>query len=68
MSEGRLVLALCEQPDRDRIVKGSIPTLIIDKYMVEGGEQGRKREAESSGVSACNNIFWVSKVRSVVNS
>lgn len=46
MSEGRQVLALCEQPDRDRIVKGSIPTLIIDKYKVEGGEQGRKRGRE----------------------
>ena len=57
MSEGRQVWALCEQPDRGRVVKGSIPTLIIDKYKGDEGERGRKREAESGGVRACNNIF-----------
>lgn len=55
MSEGRQVWALCEQPDRGRVVKGSIPTLIIDKYKGDGGERGRKRRereaCERGGVS-----------------
>lgn len=38
---GRQVWALCEQPDRGRVVKGSIHTLIIDKYK---GDRGRDRE------------------------
>lgn len=52
MSEGRLVWALCEQPDRAREVKGSIPTLIIDKYKGGRGERGRKRERQSVVVLA----------------
>ena len=46
--EGGQVWALCEQPDRDRVVKGSIATLIIDKYKGEGrvGERGEERERQ----------------------
>lgn len=50
MSEGRLVWALCEQPDRGRVVKGSIPTLIIDKYKGDREERGRKRERQNEVV------------------
>lgn len=46
MSEGWLVWALCEQRDRGRVVKGSIPTLIIDKYKGDGEERGRKAERQ----------------------
>lgn len=42
MSKGRQVWALCEQSDRGRVVKGSIPTLIIDKFKRDGGEMGKK--------------------------
>lgn len=68
MREGWQVWALCEQSDRGRVVKGSIPTLIIDKYKGDEGKMGRKKEAESGGVRPPNSIFEVSKVRSVVNS
>lgn len=57
LSEGRQVWALCEQPDRGRVVKGSIPTLIIDKYKGDRGEREERESAESGGVSACNSIF-----------
>lgn len=50
MSEGRQVWALCEQPDRGRVVKGSIPTLIIDKYEGEGGGAGSGEEREMQRV------------------
>lgn len=52
IGRARKVLALCEQPDRDRIVKGSIPTLIIDKHKVEGAERGAERESEAVMVFA----------------
>lgn len=60
MSEGGggSVLALCEHPDEDRIVKGSIPSLIIDKHKEEGCEWGSQRKADSCGVNACNHISW----------
>lgn len=51
---------MCEPPDRGRIVKRSIPTLIIDKYKVDEEEKGRKRGAESDGVGACKSLSWVS--------
>jgi len=57
LREGWQVWALCEQSDRGRVVKGSIPTLIIDKYKGDEGKGGRKKEAEAGGVSACNSII-----------
>lgn len=58
MSEGGggSFLALCEHPDKDRIVKGSIASLIIDKHKEEGCEQGSRRKADSCGVNACSSI------------
>ena len=57
IERGQAGLALCEQPDRGRVVKGSIPTLIIDKYKGDGGEREERESAESGGVSSCNSIF-----------
>lgn len=56
MSEGGggSFLVLCEHPDKERIVKRSIPSLIIDKHKGEGCEQGSKRKADSCGT--CNSI------------
>lgn len=70
MREGWHVWALCEQSDRGRLVKGSIPALIIDKYKGVESKRERAEEGErheSGGVSTCNSIFLVSKVKSVVN-
>lgn len=63
LSEGRQVWALCEQPDRGRVVKGSILTLIIDKYEGDRGEREERERQRAVGVSACSSIFWVSKVK-----
>lgn len=50
-------LVFGQHPHRERIVKGSISSLIIDKHKGEGCERGSKRKANSLSVNACNSIF-----------